>query len=137
MDRSLADPRRWASILGAFALATVVLATVGIFGLMAYTVRQRRREIGVRIALGAQQFEVVGMIVGRGMRYAVGGSVAGIAIALAGSRWIRAFLFDVGTTDPLTLLSVTVVLLSVAALACWLAARRAARIHPVEAIASN
>src|SRR5213078_3674932 len=73
VDRSLADPRRWASILGAFALATVVLATVGIFGLMAYTVRQRRREIGVRIALGAQQFEVVGMIVGRGMRYAIGG----------------------------------------------------------------
>jgi putative ABC transport system permease protein len=137
VDQSLSDPKRWASILGGFALATVVLASVGIFGLMAYTVRMRRREIGVRMALGARPQAVVRMIVARGMRYAVAGSVAGVALALAGGRWLRAFLFDVGATDPVTLLAVTATLLAFAALACWFAARRAARIHPVEAIAGN
>jgi len=137
IDASLADPKRWTSILGAFSLATVTLATVGIFGLLAYTVRQRRREIGVRMALGARPSAVVWMIVARGMRYAVAGSVAGILIALWGARWIRSFLFDVGAGDPLTLIGVTFVLLSTAAVACWLAGRRAADIDPVEAIASN
>ena len=137
MDAELADPKRWTSILGAFSLATVILATVGIFGLMAYTVRQRRREIGVRMALGAKPSTVVWMIVARGMRYAIAGSVVGILIALWGARWIRSFLFDVGAGDPLTLVGVTLVLLSTAALACWLAGRRAADIPPVEAIASN
>jgi ABC-type antimicrobial peptide transport system permease subunit len=137
IDESLADPRRWTSILGAFSLATVTLATVGIFGLMAYTVRQRRREIGVRMALGAKPSTVVWMIVARGMRYALAGSVAGMLIALWGARWIRSFLFDVGAGDPLTLVGVTLALLATAAVACWLAGRRAADIDPVEAIASN
>ncbi|HJQ21123.1 MAG TPA: ABC transporter permease [Gemmatimonadaceae bacterium] len=137
VDRSLDDPRRFATILGSFAFTTVLLASVGIFGLMAYTVRTRRREIGVRMALGAQPGSVVGMIVARGMRYAIAGSVIGIGIALLGGRWLRGFLFGVGSTDPATLALVTITLLTAATLACWFAARRAARIHPVEAIAGN
>ena len=101
---------------------------------MAYAVRMRRREIGVRMALGAEPRAVVRMIVARGMRYALAGSLVGVVIALVGSRWLRSFLFGVGATDPMTLTLVSVALLSAAAVACWLAARRAARIHPVEAI---
>ncbi|MGH7720386.1 MAG: FtsX-like permease family protein, partial [Gemmatimonadaceae bacterium] len=137
LDRSLADPKRWTSILGAFSFAGLLLATVGIFGLMAYTVRQRRREIGVRMALGASTSVVVRDIVARGLRWAVAGSVAGLIVSLLAGRWLRTFLFEVDATDPLTLGGVLALLLATAALACWLAARRAAEIHPVEAIASN
>jgi putative ABC transport system permease protein len=137
IDDSLADPRRWTTILGAFSVAGVILATVGIFGLMAYTVRQRRREIGVCMALGATTSVVVWSIVRGGLRWAAVGSAAGLALALVTGRWLRTFLFDVEATDPLTLGAVLVLLLATAAFACWLAARRAARIHPVEAIAAN
>jgi predicted permease len=137
IDESLADPKRWTSVLGAFSLTGVLLATVGIFGLMAYTVRQRRREIGVCMALGATASAVVWNIVASGLRWAAAGSAAGLALALTSGRWIRTFLFDVEANDPFTLGGVLVALLVTAAFACWLAARRAARINPVEAIAAN
>jgi putative ABC transport system permease protein len=137
LDGSLAEPRRWTKILGAFSFAGALLATVGIFGLMAYTVRQRRREIGVRLALGATTPVLVREIVVGGMRWAVAGSVAGLVIALLGGRWLRSFLFGVDATDPLTLGAVLALLLVTATAACWLAARRAADIHPVEAIMSS
>ena len=137
LDDSLADPRRWTSVLGAFSLTGVMLAAVGIFGLMAYTVRQRRREIGVRMALGATAALVVREIVAAGLRWAAAGSVAGLALSLLTARWMRVFLFDVDATDPVTLGGVLALLLATAAVACWLAARRAAQIHPVEAIASS
>jgi ABC-type antimicrobial peptide transport system permease subunit len=137
LDDSLSDPKRWTSILGAFSLTGVLLATVGIFGLMAYTVRQRRREIGVRMALGATTSAVIRDIVAGGLRWAAIGSAAGLVLSLTTGRWIRTFLFEVEATDPLTLGGVVGLLLVTAAFACWLAARRAAQIHPVEAITAN
>jgi putative ABC transport system permease protein len=131
---SIAQPRHMTALLGGFAAAAVALAAVGIFGLLSYTVSSRRREIGVRMALGATRHSVVGMIVRRGMGHAVAGALLGLVAALVGTRWLASTLFDVGATDPLTLGAVTLLLLVVALVACWLPARGAAGIDPVEAI---
>jgi predicted lysophospholipase L1 biosynthesis ABC-type transport system permease subunit len=132
--RSVAQPRNWMVLLSGFATTALLMAGVGIFGMLSYTVRARRREIGVRMALGARQPAVVGMIVRRGMRHALLGTALGLAAALAGTRALHSALFDLSTTDPLTLATVTLLLLGVALIACWLPARRAAAIDPVEAI---
>ena len=131
---SIAEPRHLTALLGGFAAAAVVLAAVGIFGMLSYTVSARRREIGVRMALGATGRTVVGMIVRRGMGHAIAGAVLGLVAALVGTRWLASTLFDVDATDPLTLGAVTLLLLAVAFVACWLPARGAAGIDPVEAI---
>ena len=129
---ALGDPRRWTTVLGAFAGAAVLLAALGIFGLMSYAVRQRRREIGVRLALGAEPREVTCLIVSRGMRYALSGTALGLGLSFVQGRWLRALLYDVQATDPATL-AVTVLLLLLAALAAtWLPGWRAARISPAE-----
>lgn len=132
--RSVAQPRNWMVLLSGFATTALLLAGVGIFGMLSYTVRSRRREIGVRMALGARQPAVVGMIVRRGMRHALLGTALGLAAALAGTRALNSALFDLSTSDPLTLAAVTLLLLGVALIACWLPARQAASIDPVEAI---
>jgi predicted permease len=132
--QSVAQPRNWMVLLSGFATTALLMAGVGIFGMLSYTVRARRREIGVRMALGARQPAVVGMIVRRGMRHALLGTALGLAAALAGTRALHSALFDLSTTDPLTLATVTLLLLGVALIACWLPARRAAAIDPVEAI---
>jgi putative ABC transport system permease protein len=134
---SLADPRRWTAVLSAFAAVAVLLAALGIFGLMSYVVRQRRREIGVRIALGAQPAMVTRMIVARGMRYALLGTAIGLGLAAVQMRWLRALLFQVAPSDPMALLGGAGVLLLAGFLACWLPGRRAARIKALEAISSE
>jgi predicted permease len=134
---SLSDPRRWTTILSAFAAAGVALAALGIFGLMSYVVRQRRREIGVRLALGAQPNSVTRLIVARGMRYAAAGSLVGLVVTLALGERVRVLLFQVAPTDPLTIALVATLLLGAGLLACWLPGRRAARILPLEAISSE
>lgn len=133
----LADPRRLAGILGAFSVTGLLLACLGVFGLMAYTVRQQRRDIGVRVALGATPSRMTRLVVWRGMRLALTGSVAGIALALVVTSRLRTLLFDVTPWDPATLLAVGVLLLGSAAAACWGPGRRAARIGPAEVIATE
>jgi predicted permease len=135
IERSLAEPRRWAVVVGVMSAAGLLLATVGIFGLMAYAVRQRRREIGVRMALGATTGTVIREVTARGLRWAATGCVAGVLITLALAKWVQAFLFDVDASDPRILGGVFLLLLATAAVACWLAARKSASIQPVEAIA--
>jgi ABC-type lipoprotein release transport system permease subunit len=115
----------------------VLLAALGIFGLRSYVVRQRRREIGVRIALGAQPGTVTRMIVARGMRYALLGTALGLALAALQVRWLRALLFQVAPGDALTLVGGAGVLLLAGFLACWLPGRRAARIKALEAISTE
>ena len=134
---SLADPRRWTAVLGAFAAVAVVLAALGIFGLMSYAVRQRRREIGVRMAFGADAGAVTRMIVARGMRYALLGTGIGALVALAGAYWLRAFLFEVAPTDPLAAGAAAGLLLLAAAVACWIPGLRAARLRPLAALNSE
>ncbi len=132
--RSTAQPRHWAVLLGAFAAAALSLAAIGIFGMLSYMVTTRRREIGVRMALGAGRSMVVRMIVRNGLTHAIVGSALGLVASLVGTRALTTVLYDVSATDPATLAVVTAVLLAVAVVACWLPARRAATIDPLEAI---
>jgi predicted permease len=134
---ALADPGRWTTILSGFAVAALGLSALGVFGLMSYVVRRQRREIGVRLALGAEPAQVTGMIVGRGMRYVSAGTLVGLALALLEARWIGSLLYGVTPRDPATLGAVVVLLLSAAALACLLPGLRAAHIRPLEAMASD
>ncbi len=134
---SIEEPRHLTTLLSGFALVALALAAVGIFGLLSYVVAARRREIGVRMALGADHRSVVGMIVGRGLWLAGLGALIGLVIAVVGTRWIAASLFEVSPTDPATLALVTAALLAVAAVACWVPARRAATTDPVHALRSE
>ena len=137
LQASLADPMRWAAVLSAFAACAMGLAALGVFGLMAYAVRQRRREIGVRLALGAQSGVVTRLVVWRGMRYAAIGSAIGLGVTLLLANRLRTMLFDVSPTDVATFVGVGVLLLGSAFLASWIPGRRAARIRPIEAISSE
>ncbi len=134
LTSSMASNRHWTGLLGSFAIIAVGLAAVGIFGMISFTASARRREIGVRMALGARRSTVVSMIVRRGMGHAALGAGIGLMAAVLGTRWLEGFLYAVSASDPVTLLSVTLLLLAVAFVACWLPAWRAAGFDPVEAI---
>ena len=131
---AVAEPRQWATLLGTFAAAALGLAAVGVFGMLSYMVSTRRREIGVRMAIGAEPRRIVRMVVRSGLVHAVIGSVLGLAAALVGTRALASVLYDVSPGDPVTLGVATLALLVVALFACWLPARRAAAIDPLEAI---
>jgi putative ABC transport system permease protein len=132
--QSVAAPRLYATVVGAFAVVALILAVIGIYGVLAYSVRERRRELGIRVALGAREAQVVGMVVGQGVRLAGAGLVLGFAVALMGGRVLATLLYGVQPDDPPTYEAVSVALLAVAALASWLPARRAAVIDPVIAM---
>jgi ABC-type antimicrobial peptide transport system permease subunit len=137
LHAAVAQPRHITTLILALAVAALLLAAIGIFGLLSYTVSARRREIGVRVALGAPHGMVIGLIVRRGMTHAVVGAAMGLAVAVAATRGMAGALFQVSPTDPLTLGAVTALLLCVALVASWLPARRAAAIDPVEAMRSE
>jgi putative ABC transport system permease protein len=131
---SVAVPRLFLAFFGFFAMVAMLLAAVGIYGVTAYTVGQRTQEIGVRIALGADARGVVSMIVGQAMRVAGAGIAIGVVAALALSRALRTMLFELSPTDPATFLAIVLLLAAVSLVACWLPARRAAGVRPVEAL---
>jgi predicted permease len=131
---AVARPRLLAVLLGLFGTMGLVLGALGIYGVLAYLVTQRTREIGVRMALGAQSTSVLGMVVGRGLRLAAVGVVIGIVAALALTRLMQGVLYGVTPTDPLTFAGVAAALLLVAALASWLPALRATRVDPLVAL---
>jgi putative ABC transport system permease protein len=137
LERDLA-PRRFTMVLASsFALLALVLAVVGVYGVMSYAVAQRTREVGIRMALGAARGEVVRMVLGDGLRLVTLATALGLAGAYGGARLIQRQLFNVPPTDPVTFASVPAALAAVAALACWLPARRAARVDPVIALQSE
>ena len=114
-----------------------LIATCGIYGLMSYAVTQRRREIGVRMALGAERRDVIRLVLTRALRIVVPGLIVGLAGAAAVTRVLQRFLFGVTPTDPIVFTIVTLLLLAVALLAAWLPARRAAKLDPVVALRSE
>jgi predicted lysophospholipase L1 biosynthesis ABC-type transport system permease subunit len=134
VERSVAEPRFRTFLLSSFALTSVGLAAVGIFGVLSYVVSERTREIGIRMALGARQGAIFRDVLAVGGSLVAIGSVLGLAGGLALTRWIRGLLFQVSPADPLTLAAATLGLLVVALLATLVPARRATRINPVIAL---
>jgi putative ABC transport system permease protein len=128
-------PRRFTmTLLAIFAGAALLLSAVGLFGLLAFLVAQRTHDIGIRLALGARGRDIVRLVVGHAMLLTLVGVGIGVAGSLALSGWIRSMLFGVGARDPLTLVATVVLLVLVALLACWVPARRAARVDPLVAL---
>jgi putative ABC transport system permease protein len=124
-------PRFRTLLLALFALLAVVLAAVGIYGVMAYSVSQRTREMGVRLALGAQPVDVTRLVVGEGLRLAVLGVAIGIAVSLMLTRIMSTLVFAISPMDPLTFAAVTALLLAIALAACLVPAHRATRADPL------
>jgi predicted permease len=131
---TVARPRLLASLLLLFGVMGLLLGALGIYGVLAFAVSQRRQEIGVRVALGAPPRSVLGLVVGQGMTLALIGVAVGVAGAFALTRVMAAVLYEVRATDPATFAAVVVVLLAAALVASWLPARRALRIDPVQAL---
>ena len=131
---SLGSRRFNVILVGFFGIAALLLATAGVFGVMAYSVSRRTREIGVRVALGAASSDVLTMILGQGLRTILIGVVIGIAGALALTRAVASLLFGVTATDPITFVGVTLLLVAAGLLACYIPARRATRVDPLVAL---
>jgi putative ABC transport system permease protein len=134
LSNSIAAKRLSTLLLGIFAAVALLLASIGIYGVISFSVTCRRHEIGVRMALGARKGDVLRMIVKQGTVLAVIGVVAGLAASLALTRLIETMLFQVKATDPLVYAAVSFLLAAVAALASYLPARRAARLDPTVAL---
>jgi putative ABC transport system permease protein len=141
MDDVISDavgqPRFQLLLLNLFAGLALLLAAVGVYGVMAHAVSRRTQEMGIRLALGAPARRVLGLVVGQGMLLAAAGVALGLAAAFAATRLLRALLYEVSPTDPLTFIALPVVLLAVAALASYLPARRATRIDPMTALRAD
>jgi len=134
VSESVNQPRFTATLLGLFAAVALLLAAVGIYGVMAYSVAQRTQEIGIRMALGAHPGHIVTMVLRQGMGETALGVTAGLAAALALTGAIEKLLFKIEPTDPLTFAGVVAVLASSAFAACWIPARRATRVDPMVAL---
>ena len=131
------QPRFNLILIGLFAGLALLLAAVGIYGVMACAVTQRTQEIGIRMALGAQKRDVLKLVVGHGMRLALIGLLAGVAGALALTQLMTNLLYRVNPADPTTFAVVCALLAGIVLLACWLPARRAAKVDPMTALRSE
>lgn len=134
MAATASAPKFRTLLLGLFAFVALVLSTIGIYGVMSYSVNQRTREIGVRIAMGAQANQVFGLVAGDGLRLALAGVGLGLAASLALTRVLRSFLYQVSAFDPITFICVSVVLIAVAIVASYVPARRATKVDPLVAL---
>ena len=134
VDDSLADRRFAMILLGAFAVLALVLASIGIYGVVSYLVGERTHEIGIRMALGAHRTDVLKLVLGEGAKMALAGVAAGLAAGLALTRLMAKMLYGVSAADPLTFAGVAATLTFVALAACYLPARRATRVDPIVAL---
>jgi len=134
---SLATRRFVGRLLDVFAVLALALAAIGVYGVVSYSVSQRRRELGLRAALGAQRDELIRMVLGQGMRLAAGGTIAGVVLALYLTRFLRDFLFGVGPANLVVLVMTGLGLATVAMIASFLPAYRAAKVDPMEALRSE
>ncbi len=134
LSASVAEPRFYALLLGMFAALALTLAVVGIYGVLSYSVSQRHREIGVRMALGARGGDILQLVLNQGLILIGIGMVVGLASALGVSRYLASLLFGISATDPLTYVAISVLLGAVGVVACYLPARRATRVDPMTAL---
>ncbi len=134
VSRSIAQPRFTTIVLTFFGMSSLLLATVGLYGLLAHTVAQRAREIGIRMAVGAASHQVRRLVAGQGLRLVVAGLLLGTAIALATSQLLASLLYEVEPHDTLSFAAVALILLAVATVATYLPARRASRVDPVQTL---
>ena len=134
LSETLSTERFFAAVLGLFSALALLLSAAGVYGVFSYWVGQRTREIGVRVALGARSGQVMGLVVGRAMRLTFAGLAAGLAGALASAQLLSRVFNGVQSLDLTTLFSAAAALAGVALLACYLPARRASRVHPIEAL---
>jgi putative ABC transport system permease protein len=134
IDQGLWAPRVGAGLLAVFGALALLLSVVGVYGVLSYSVNQQTREIGIRMAMGAQTGSVLSLIVGQGMRLALAGLAAGLLVALLATRVLSSLLFGVTAHDPLTFAGVTLVLATAAILGCYIPARRATKVSPITAL---
>jgi putative ABC transport system permease protein len=134
LSESLARRRLSVVLTGVFASVALLLAAAGIYGVVAYSVTQRTREIGIRVALGAERVDVLWLIILRTAKLALLGELIGFLLALGLTRFMASMLFGMHAADPLTLAGVALLLTSVALIACYVPARRAARVDPIVAL---
>jgi putative ABC transport system permease protein len=134
VSRAVARQRFSTMLLGIFATLALVLAAVGIYGVMSYSVAQRTREIGIRMALGAQRSDVLKMTVGQGLRLVVIGVAIGLAAAFVLTRVMASLLFGVSATDPVTFIIISLILMVVALVASYIPALRATKVDPMVAL---
>jgi putative ABC transport system permease protein len=137
LARSMGSTRFNLTLLGSFAAVALVMTAVGLYGVIAFSVSQSTREIGIRLALGAQRRDALRLVIGQGMRWTLAGVALGLAAAWGLTRVMSGWLFGIDATDPATLIGVSLLLVAVAALACYLPARRATRVDPMIAIRSD
>jgi len=134
LSDSVAQPRFYSLLLGSFAGLALVLAMVGIYGVISYSVAQRTRELGIRIALGARVQHVLMLVMGQAMMLVILGGVIGLGTAFALTRLMKKILFDVNASDPMTFGAVALLLTLVALIACYIPARRATKVDPLVAL---
>jgi predicted permease len=134
IDQLLFQERLIARLSGFFGILALVLACIGLYGLLSYEVSRRTREIGIRMALGAERHGVLRLVVGQGMVLATTGAMVGIGVTLGVTRYLNSMLYDLHANDPLTIVAVVILLTLVAVLACYIPARRALRVDPVVAL---
>ena len=134
LNRSVEEPRFRTLLLSAFAVTALLLAAVGVYGLISYSVTQRTREIGIRIALGARPGQVIAPVIREGLMLALGGLAVGLAGAFIAARVLSRFLFGIGASDPVTFAGVSILLFAVALMASYIPSRRAMRVDPIVAL---
>jgi ABC-type antimicrobial peptide transport system permease subunit len=134
IDSDLEEERLFVALTSGFGMLALVLASVGIYGVMAYSVAQRTNEIGIRLALGAVPRQVLGMVLREASWLSAAGIAAGVCASLLLSRLVKSMLFGIAPYDPATLWGAILLLLTVALAASWIPARRAARVQPMEAL---
>jgi ABC-type antimicrobial peptide transport system permease subunit len=134
IDEDLYQERLMSVLSGLFAALAVTVACVGIYGLLAFQVARRTQEIAIRLALGAEREDVLRLVLGEGAVLAITGTLIGCVAALGLTRYVQSFLFGVRPADPLTLTAVAALLVGVALIACYIPARRAAKVNPMVAL---
>jgi ABC-type antimicrobial peptide transport system permease subunit len=134
IERLFIAERLLATLATFFGATAAALAALGLYGVLGFMVAQRRREIGIRMALGADRGDILKMILGRGTKLTLGGLLIGLLMALVMTRWIASLLFGVSTADPLTFMLAALLLAGVASFACYLPARRATKVDPLAAM---